>query len=403
MKMYDIDNLPKEFSKLPFTVDELRFSPTVRYDDGLAIGFTFYPYASKKAYDKRLKEVVGIGNYRFSILTTIVRDKPIATRGAGSYWTNPRVENRAFPLMVGRLEIKNPVTGEWVWSDETGTPSTKSLDPDKNQRDSIFKRCASDFGLGAELTDFGYSFDSDLLFVPFVAGKDGKPVTDLSTYVISAISYDGGQISDLQITNTVTGRVVYSYAERIGNPTTPPKKKTRKKADRGTVKISLSESSKTEAENQPVSPEKEEKAEPEPVTEKKSVRRRKKAEKEELVKSDAKAEVKTEAKAEPEPEAVVKEEPAPEPDTNDNADDIEVITVPDDEPVFDFANVIADVGGPAIKGKRLVELYPANIVWVFEHTHKPEVKQAIKAIAEKNGEVRRRLVNNGLNLNFSAE
>ena len=56
MKLYDLDELEETFSKVPFTVDELAYSPTAVYEAGEQTGFTFFPSAKQYAYEKRLNE-----------------------------------------------------------------------------------------------------------------------------------------------------------------------------------------------------------------------------------------------------------------------------------------------------------------------------------------------------------
>lgn len=379
MKLYDLDELEETFSKVPFTVDELAYSPTAVYEAGEQTGFTFFPYAKQYAYEKRLNEVVGMSNWKFS-LSVIPRTVQTVSKGQGSAWTNPDVDTRVYPLMIGRLEIRNPVTGEWIYRDNVGTPSTKALFPDKNQREDTFKRCASSWGLGKAFQNFAAGFDKKrVTYVQFATNSEtGGPITDQSTYVIDSVSYKDGEISNITIRNTVTDKVVYSYAEKIGIAEPQPKKKGGKKkksenksgANAGTVKIELKKPDAVAMETADEHPVIQEETSPSTVAEKS------------VDNTDTSADVVVETPTDDDFFAL----PSPEEkgETGMSLDEAYAVK--------------SDVGGPSVKGKELKKLTPVQIVAVFEDTRQPEVKQAIAVIEKSDKEVHRRLVNNGYNL-----
>ena len=386
MKIYDLDELEALFQTKPFTVDELAYSPTAVYEAGEQTGFTFFPYAKQYAYEKRLNEVVGMSNWKFS-LSVIPRTVQTVSKGQGSAWTNPDVDARVYPLMIGRLEIRNPITGEWIYRDNVGIPSTKALFPDKNQREDTFKRCASSWGLGKAFQNFAAGFDKKrVTYVQFAVNSEtGAPITDQSTYVIDSVSYKDGEISDITIRNTITNKVVYSYAEKLGTASAPSKPQPKKKGGR-----------KKKSEN---------KSGANAVTV--NI---------ELKKPDAAA---METKETTDAQPVIQEEASPSPVTEKSVDNTDksadvVIETPTDNDFFALPSpeekgqtgmsldeayaVKSDVGGPSVKGRELKKLTPAQMVAVFEDTRQPEVKQAIAVIEKNEKEVHRRLVNNGYNL-----
>lgn len=379
MKLYDLDELEAMFEKKPFTVDELAYSPTAVYEAGEQTGFTFFPYAKQYAYEKRLNEAVGMSNWKFS-LSVIPRTVQTVSKGQGSAWTNPDVDTRVYPLMIGRLEIRNPVTGEWIYRDNVGTPSTKALFPDKNQREDTFKRCASSWGLGKAFQNFAAGFDKKrVTYVQFATNSEtGAPITDQSTYVIDSVSYKDGEISDITIRNTVTDKVVYSYAEKLGTAEPQPKKKGGKKkksenksgANAGTVKIELKKPDAAAMETADEHPVIQEETSPSTVAEKS------------VDNTDTSADVVVETPTDDDFFAL----PSPEEkgETGMSLDEAYAVK--------------SDVGGPSVKGKELKKLTPVQIVAVFEDTRQPEVKQAIAVIEKSDKEVHRRLVNNGYNL-----
>ena len=98
--------------------------------------------------------------------------------------------------IYGRLSIKNPDTGEWIFKEDTGEES--NLSKEKGRSSDILKRLAVRFGYGREL----YSAPK------IVLDDDGYGNTG---YKVSHIAYnDKRDIIELTITNRF-GKVVYNY------------------------------------------------------------------------------------------------------------------------------------------------------------------------------------------------
>lgn len=108
--------------------------------------------------------------------------------------------------IYGRLSIKDPETGEWIYKEDTGEES--NIAAEKGMSSDILKRCIVRFGYGRELytapriviDDDGYGF---------------------SGYKVGRIEYsDNREIISLDIVNRF-GKIVFSWRDDDGIVNTP--------------------------------------------------------------------------------------------------------------------------------------------------------------------------------------
>ena len=129
------------------------------------------------------------------------------------------------------VEIKDPITGEWIAKQDVGTES--NAEKEKGQASDSFKRACFNLGIGRELYTAPFIWLNEGSF-KVGRGKDGKATTN-DKFAVSKINYKDGVICELEIINKSMGsRVVFSMGGESVKPlpTVPeaPKKSSAKKA-----------------------------------------------------------------------------------------------------------------------------------------------------------------------------
>lgn len=99
--------------------------------------------------------------------------------------------------------------GEWVWKEDTGTES--NTEKEKGLASDSFKRACFNWGIGREL------YTAPFIWINVgdytATQKNGKPTT-YDRFAVKSLAYDDkGNISELEIINTKTHKVVYSYGK----------------------------------------------------------------------------------------------------------------------------------------------------------------------------------------------
>lgn len=102
--------------------------------------------------------------------------------------------------IYGRISVKDPQTGEWVYKEDTGSES--NIEKEKGLASDIFKRVAVKWGFAREL----YTAPK------IIVDNDGY---NCSGYKVSKISYDQNRrITALEIVNRF-GKVVWATENKI--------------------------------------------------------------------------------------------------------------------------------------------------------------------------------------------
>ena len=93
----------------------------------------------------------------------------------------------------GRLSIRDPATGEWVYKEDTGSES--NIESDKGLSSDILKRCLARWGC-----DFLYSAPRIKVNCPdSYYMKNGGQEKMTMTFRVAHIAYEGKQITELKI------------------------------------------------------------------------------------------------------------------------------------------------------------------------------------------------------------
>jgi len=129
---------------------------------------------------------------------------------------------------VGVYVMRQTGYGDWVWKQDVGTES--NTEKEKGQASDSFKRACVNWGIGREL------YTAPFIWIPAKNckeikenGKDNRGNVRYSCYdkfTVTDIGYnDAREITSLEITNTTTGNVVYTYgaAARHEKPKEEPK------------------------------------------------------------------------------------------------------------------------------------------------------------------------------------
>ena len=99
---------------------------------------------------------------------------------------------------------------QWIWKEDTGTES--NTEAAKGLASDSFKRACFNWGIGRELytAPFVWLQASD---VNLIDGRNGKKTT-YDKFSVDEIGYDeAGRINKLTISNTKTGKTVYSFGK----------------------------------------------------------------------------------------------------------------------------------------------------------------------------------------------
>lgn len=111
---------------------------------------------------------------------------------------------------------------EWVWKQDVGVES--NTEKEKGQASDAFKRACFNWGIGREL------YTAPFIWIPAgeykaTTGRNGKPST-YDRFDVVSIGYADGAISELEILNESTHKVVYRYPRQRGQqePAEEPKK-----------------------------------------------------------------------------------------------------------------------------------------------------------------------------------
>lgn len=105
------------------------------------------------------------------------------------------------------VSVRDPETGEWVSKQDVGTESY--TEKEKGQASDAFKRACFNLGIGREL------YTAPFIWIPAEAytasvGAGGKPTT-YDRFKVTRVDIADGCITALEVKNTKTGKVVYTY------------------------------------------------------------------------------------------------------------------------------------------------------------------------------------------------
>ena len=105
------------------------------------------------------------------------------------------------------VSVRDPDTGEWVSKQDVGTES--NAEKEKGQASDSFKRACFNLGIGREL------YTAPFIWIPAEAytasvGAGGKPTT-YDRFKVTRVDIADGCITALEVKNTKTGKVVYTY------------------------------------------------------------------------------------------------------------------------------------------------------------------------------------------------
>ena len=109
------------------------------------------------------------------------------------------------------VSVRDPETGEWISKQDVGTESY--TEKEKGQASDAFKRACFNLGIGREL------YTAPFIWIPAEAytasvGAGGKPTT-YDRFKVTRVEIVDGCIVGLEVKNTKTGRVVFSYVTRV--------------------------------------------------------------------------------------------------------------------------------------------------------------------------------------------
>lgn len=107
------------------------------------------------------------------------------------------------------VSVRDPETGEWISKQDVGTESY--TEKEKGQASDAFKRACFNLGIGREL------YTAPFIWLPAeeksytaVAGEKGK-LTTYDRFKVTRVEITDGCITALEVKNTKTGKVVYTY------------------------------------------------------------------------------------------------------------------------------------------------------------------------------------------------
>lgn len=123
------------------------------------------------------------------------------------------IDGKLFCSVGIRYERGND--GEWVWKQDVGTESF--TEKEKGQASDSFKRACFNWGIGRELYSAPFIWVSDANITP-----KGNGFTCYDSFDVSHIAYaEDETISELEIVNSKTKKVVYTYGVKKGRGTAP--------------------------------------------------------------------------------------------------------------------------------------------------------------------------------------
>lgn len=108
--------------------------------------------------------------------------------------------------------IINPVTCEWVWKDDCGSPS--NMEAEKGEASDAFKRACFKWGIGREL------YTAPFIWVPadrcnIRQGRNGKP-TCYDKFKVEKIEVVNGRIEKVSIWNETAGKRAFVHMNEKG-------------------------------------------------------------------------------------------------------------------------------------------------------------------------------------------
>lgn len=109
------------------------------------------------------------------------------------------------------IEIWDDTKKQWIAKEDTGTESF--TEKEKGLASDSFKRAGFNWGIGRELYTSPFIFVKSSDYTQVI--KNGKPTT-YDKFIVSKIEIEDKKITELEITNTKTDRVVYTlYKQAI--------------------------------------------------------------------------------------------------------------------------------------------------------------------------------------------
>lgn len=111
------------------------------------------------------------------------------------------------------VSVRDPETGEWISKQDVGTESY--TEKEKGQASDAFKRACFNLGIGREL------YTAPFIWIPAEAytasvGAGGKPTT-YDRFKVTRVEIVDGCITALEVKNTKTGKVVYTYGAQTAS------------------------------------------------------------------------------------------------------------------------------------------------------------------------------------------
>lgn len=108
------------------------------------------------------------------------------------------------------IEIWDDTKKQWIAKEDTGTESF--TEKEKGLASDSFKRAGFNWGIGRELYTSPFIFVKSSDYTQVM--KNGKPTT-YDKFVVSNIEIEDKKITELEITNTKTDRVVYTLYKQV--------------------------------------------------------------------------------------------------------------------------------------------------------------------------------------------
>lgn len=125
---------------------------------------------------------------------------------------------------VGIRYERGDGTGEWVWKQDVGTESY--TEKEKGQASDSFKRACFNWGIGRELYSAPFIWVTEANITP-----KGNGLTCYDSFDVSHIAYSEDEtVSELEIVNSKTKQVVYTFGMKKGR-SAAPKAEPQPKAD----------------------------------------------------------------------------------------------------------------------------------------------------------------------------
>lgn len=111
------------------------------------------------------------------------------------------------------VSVRDPETGEWISKQDVGTESY--TEKEKGQASDAFKRACFNLGIGRELYTAPFIWILAEAYTASV-GAGGKPTT-YCRFKVTRVEIVDGCITALEVKNTKTGKVVYTYGAQTAS------------------------------------------------------------------------------------------------------------------------------------------------------------------------------------------